>query len=121
VPAVVRYERQEPGELIRLDTKKLRRIDGIGHRITGRRRSDRLNRGIGWDFVHVAIDDASRLGMASVAQDEKGHTASTLLRATIGHYRALGISVQRVMTDNGSAYRSCAFREACKELPVPLA
>ena len=118
MPAVVRYERQEPGELIRLDTKKLRRIDGIGHRITGRRRSDRLNRGIGWDFVHVAIDDASRLARAEVAHDERAPTVSELLRGTVEHYRRQGIRVQRVMTDNGPAYLSRAFRATCQELGI---
>ena len=115
---VVRYQREHPGELIHLDVKKLGRIKGLGHRITGDRRSGYRNRGIGWDFVHVAIDDASRLAVAHVAEDEKGDTATALLRRTVEHYRQRGIRVQRVMTDNGSPYLSTAFREACTQLGI---
>jgi transposase InsO family protein len=115
---VVRYQREHPGELIHLDVKKLGRIKGLGHRITGDRRSGHRNRGIGWDFVHVAIDDASRLAVAHVAEDEKGDTATALLRRTVEHYRQRGIRVQRVMTDNGSPYLSIAFRQACQQLGI---
>jgi len=114
---VVRYQREHPGELIHLDVKKLGRIKGIGHRITGDRALNR-NRGIGWDFVHVAIDDASRLAVAHVAEDEKGDTATALLHQTVEHYRQRGIRVQRVMTDNGSPYLSTAFKEACRKLGI---
>jgi transposase InsO family protein len=117
-PLPVRYERAEPGELIHLDTKKLGRIRGIGHRIHGIRRTSRKNRGIGWDFVHVAIDDASRLAQVQIAPDELGDTATALLRATVEHYRRQGIRVQRVMTDNGSPYLSFAFRDACQQLGI---
>jgi transposase InsO family protein len=113
-----RYERAEPGELIHLDIKKLGRIKGLGHRITGHHSCFLRNPGIGWDFVHVAIDDASRIALANVAPDEHGHTASNLFRATVEHYRRRGIRVQRVMTDNGAAYRSTAFRAACHELGI---
>jgi len=114
---VVRYQREHPGELIHLDVKKLGRIKGIGHRITGDRTLNR-NAGIGWDFVHVAIDDASRLAVAHVAEDEKGDTATELLHRTVEHYRQRGIRVQRVMTDNGSPYMSTAFKEACSKLGI---
>ena len=114
---VVRYQREHPGELIHLDVKKLGRIKGIGHRITGDRTLNR-NAGIGWDFVHVAIDDASRLAVAHVAEDEKGDTATALLQRTVEHYRKQGIRVQRVMTDNGSPYMSIAFKEACSKLGI---
>jgi transposase InsO family protein len=114
---VVRYQREHPGELIHLDVKKLGRIKGLGHRITGDRALNR-NRGIGWDFVHVAIDDASRLAVAQVAEDEKGDTATALLRRTVEHYRQRGIRVQRVMTDNGSPYLSHAFKDACRSLGI---
>lgn len=80
---VVRYQREHPGELIHLDVKKLGRIDGFGHRITGDRAS--RNRGIGWDFVHVAIDDASRVALSRIAGDERPATASSLLRVTFEH------------------------------------
>jgi transposase InsO family protein len=115
---VVRYQREHPGELVHLDVKKLGRIRGIGHRITGDRSAGRRTRGIGWDFVHVAIDDASRLAVAHVAEDEKGDTATALLKRTVEHYRQRGIRVQRVMTDNGSPYLSTAFKEACRQLGI---
>jgi transposase InsO family protein len=113
---IVRYQREHPGELIHLDVKKLGRIKGIGHRITGDRIRSRRNYGIGWDFVHVAIDDASRVALGSVAADEAPSTASTLLRAVVEHYRKLGVRVQRVMTDNGNPYRSRLFKATCLEL-----
>ncbi len=115
---VVRYQREHPGELVHLDVKKFGRINGIGHRITGDRSAGRRNRGIGWDFVHVAIDDASRLAVAHMAQDEKGDTATALLKRTVEHYRQRGIRVQRVMPDNGSPYLSTAFKEACRQLGI---
>ena len=115
---VVRYQREHPGELIHLDVKKLGRISGIGHRITGDRGPGKRNRGIGWDCVHVAIDDASRLALARVAPDEHPDTTSRLLRATVEHYRKLGIRVQRVMTDNGNPYRSRHFKATCQELGI---
>jgi transposase InsO family protein len=115
---VVRYQREHPGELIHLDIKKLGRINGVGHRITGDRRAGHHNRGIGWDFVHVAIDDASRLAVAHVAEDEKDDAATTLLKRTVEHYRQRGIRVQRVMTDNGSPYMSIAFKQACLQLGI---
>jgi transposase InsO family protein len=117
-PAPVRrYQREHPGELIHLDVKKLGRINGIGHRITGDRGLHR-SRGIGWDFIHVAIDDASRLALTNVAADESPTTASSLLRATVEHYRKLGIRVQGVMSDNGNPYLSKLFKATCAELGV---
>ena len=117
-PPANRYERAEPGELIHLDIKKLGRIKGLGHRITGLHSRLLRNRGIGWDFVHVAIDDASRIALADVAPDEHGDTATALFRATIEHYRRRGVRVQRVMTDNGPAYRSTDFKAACQQLGI---
>jgi transposase InsO family protein len=117
-PPANRYERAEPGELIHLDIKKLGRIKGFGHRIPGHHSRLLRNPGIGWDFIHVAIDDASRIALADVAADEHGHTASSLFRATVESYQRRGIRVQRVMTDNGAAYRSDAFRCACHELGI---
>ena len=103
-PPVLRYERERPGELLHLDTKKLARINGIGHRIHGDRQLRR--RGVGWDFVHVAIDDASRVSRAQIACNEWGDTASAFLRDTVRHFRERGVRIERVMTDNGSAYVS---------------
>ena len=115
---VVRYQREHPGELIHLDVKKLGRINGIGHRIHGYRDNNHRSRGIGWDYVHVAIDDASRIALADIVGDERGDTATALLRRTVERYRLQGITVQRVMTDNGSPYCSHAFRDACAELGI---
>ena len=112
-PAVVRYERERPGELIHLDTKKLGRIAGIGHRITGRR-PGAVNRhhGIGWEALHVCIDDASRLAYSEILPDEKKESAIGFLGRALAWLGGQGISVERIMTDNGSAYRSKAFRAA---------
>ena len=115
---VQRYERERPGELLHLDIKKLGRINGIGHRITGDRRPGKLNRGIGWDFVHVAIDDASRVALASIVPDELAHTASAFLKASVARFLEHGVRIERIMTDNGAAYRSHAFRDTCRELGI---
>ena len=106
-PAVVRYEREHPGELIHLDTKKLGCIAGVGHRITGRRPGT-VNRhhGIGWEALHVCIDDASRLAYSEILPDEKKESAIGFLDRALAWLGSQGISVERVMTDNGSAYRS---------------
>jgi transposase InsO family protein len=114
---VRRYERENPGELIHLDIKTLGRIGSIGHRITGRH-SGVINRhhGIGWEFVHVCIDDASRVAFVQVLADQRKESAIAFLDAAIAYYATLGIRVERVMTDNGSCYRSKPFRAACKRL-----
>lgn len=114
---VVRYERAAPGELLHLDTKKLGRIDGVGHRITRDRTLNR-NRGIGWDLVHLAIDDHSRVSFALIKADECGHSCADFLHEAVAHYASLGVRIDRVMTDNGSGYVSKAFRQACVELGV---
>jgi transposase InsO family protein len=117
---VRRYERQHPGELIHIDIKKLGRIDGIGHRITGDRRgqSSRRSRGqgLGWEFVHVCIDDASRIAFAQVMPDEKKESATAFLKAALAYYQSLGVTVARVMTDNGGCYKARDFRDACRDL-----
>ena len=112
-PPAVRYERAAPGELIHVDTKKLGRIDGIGHRITGQCSGMVKNRGIGWDLVHVCVDDASRLAYTEVLPDEKKESACAFLTRALAFFARHGVSVERVMTDNGSAYRSHAFRDLC--------
>ena len=120
-----RYERQRPGELIHVDVKKLGRIErGAGHRVTGRRRgnptrTDRAGvrrRQVGWEFVHVAVDDATRLAYAEVLGDEKATTAVGFLKRALRFYRRHGIRVEAVMTDNGSAYRSAIHSLACRAL-----
>ena len=109
-PELVRYQRERPGELIHLDIKKLGRIDGVGHRITGDR--TRRARGIGWDFLHVCVDDASRLAYTEILPDERKESAVAFLERALAWFASLGVTVERVMTDNGSAYRSHAFRQA---------
>ena len=115
---VRRYEREHPGELIHLDIKKLGKFNKIGHRITGDRRGQSNSRGVGWEFVHVCIDDASRIAFSQVMKDERKRSAVAFLKAAIAYYASLGVSVQRVMTDNGSCYRSQAFARACKQLRI---
>ena len=111
-----RYEKQRPGELIHVDVKKLGRIGRPGHRVNGDRRT--RSRGIGWEYVHVAIDDATRLAYVEVLEDEKAATAVGFLRRAIAHFAAFGIRVERLMTDNGSAYRATIHALACKALGI---
>jgi transposase InsO family protein len=113
---VVRYERKTPGELIHLDIKKLGRFERVGHRITGDRTGQSNGRGIGWEFVHVCIDDASRVAFSQIWPNEKKESAIAFLKAAVAYYASLGVSVSRVMTDNGSAYRSKAFAKTCNAL-----
>jgi len=115
---VRRYERAKPGEMIHIDIKKLGRFNKIGHRITGNRRGQSNNRGVGWEYVHVAIDDHSRVAFAKVMPSEKRRSAIMFLQAAIAYFNSLGITVERVMTDNGSCYKSFAFRRACKRLKL---
>jgi transposase InsO family protein len=122
-----RYERKRPGELIHVDVKKLGRIErGAGHRATGQRRGNptetdragRRRRQVGWEFVHIAIDDATRLAYAEVRADEKATTAVAFLRRALAFFGRHGFSVERVMSDNGSAYRSKLHAFACRALGV---
>jgi len=113
---VRRYERDHPGELIHIDIKKLGRFERVGHRITGDRKGQSNSRGIGWEFVHVCIDDASRLAFSQILPDEKKGSAVAFLEAAVAYYRSLGVKVARVMTDNGSCYKSFDFRDACRDL-----
>ena len=110
-----RYERKRPGELLHIDVKKLGRIgrSGPGHRVRGTRRGTR-SRGAGWEFVHVCVDDATRLAYVEVLSDEKATTAIGFLGRAVAFYRSHGISVERLMTDNGSAYRSKVHAIACR-------
>lgn len=114
-PPVVRYERERPGELVHLDTKMLGRIGpGGGHRIPGIKVNQ--HRGIGWDRVHIAIDDHSRLAYAEELPDESPATTAAFLRRAWSFYAGHGIAVERILTDNGGCYRSAAFAAACDEL-----
>jgi transposase InsO family protein len=114
---VRRYQRARPGELIHLDIKKLGRFDRPGHRVTGTRTGCR-NRGAGWDFVHVAVDDATRLAYVEVLVDERKDTTTGFLLRALRWFRSHGIRAERVMTDNGSAYRSRRFAKALRWLGI---
>jgi transposase InsO family protein len=114
---VRRYEREKAGELIHLDIKKLGRIGSVGHRITGRQ-SGVVNRhlGIDWEFVHVCIDDASRVAFVQIMANQRKESAVAFLQAAVAYYAKLGVRIECVMTDNGSCYRSKTFRTACTRL-----
>jgi transposase InsO family protein len=120
----VRYERSRPGELLHVDVKKLGRVAGIGHRISGNRASQRgryqrrLQGKLGWEYVHVAIDDYSRLAYAEVLTDERASTAAGFLERAVAFYRRHGIVVERVLSDNGSCYRSVIHALACRRLGI---
>jgi transposase InsO family protein len=124
----VRYERERPGELIHIDVKKLGRIHaGAGHRMTGKRgrytgqrtgAEGRRRNMVGWELVHIAIDDATRLAYVEVLPDEKATTAIAFLRRAVAFYASHGITVERLLTDNGSAYRSTIHAIACRALRI---
>jgi transposase InsO family protein len=113
-----RYERAAPGELIHLDIKSLGRIEGLGHRITGERAGQTRNRGIGWDHLHVAIDDASRLAYTEILPSLTSEDACGFLERALAWYARLGVRVERVMTDNGSAYVSKRFTKTLRDAGV---
>jgi transposase InsO family protein len=115
---VLRYESREPARLIRLAIKKLGRFERVGHGITGGRTGQSNSRGVGWEYVHIAIDDASRLAFTGIHPDGKAPSAIACLRAAAAWYQRLGITVARVMTDNGSCDTSRAFAAACKDLKL---
>lgn len=115
-PAAQRYERAQPGELLHIDTKKLGRIRGIGHRITGIRGHE--NKGIGWEYAHVCVDDHTRLAYVEVLDDERKETCCGFLRRAVQWYRRQKIEPQSVMTDNGSAFRSRPWRQLCDDLKL---
>jgi len=115
---VRRYEREHPGELIHIDIKKLGKFNQIGHRITGDRTGQSNSRGVGWEYVHVSIDDHSRIAFARIMPDQKKRSAIAFLKAAVAYYASLGVKLERVMTDNGSCYKSFAFRRACEQLAL---
>jgi transposase InsO family protein/transposase len=126
--AAIRYERERPGELIHIDVKKLGRIHaGAGHRVTGKRgrytgqrtgAEGRRRNMVGWECVHIAIDDATRLAYVEVLADEKATTAIRFLRRAVAFYSSHGITVERLITDNGSPYRSSVHAIACRSLRI---
>jgi transposase InsO family protein len=121
-----RYERERPGELVHVDVKKLGRFDAAGHRVTGSRRSRKTQttaagrgRGVvGWEYVHIAIDDCTRLAYAEVLEDERAATAIGFLCRAVAFFERHGIEVERLLTDNGSAYRSTMHAIACRALGI---
>jgi transposase InsO family protein len=114
--AVVRYEHEHPGDLLHIDTKKLGRIEQLGHRITGDRRD--TARGAGWEYLFVAVDDHSRIGFTDLYPDERKPSAVQFLQNAVAYFASLGVRVRRVLTDNGPAFRSGLFRQACNELEL---
>jgi transposase InsO family protein len=110
----VRYEHERPGDLLHIDTKKLGRIERMSHRITGDRRD--TVEGAGWEFLFVAIDDHARIGFTDMYPDEGKLSAAQFLRNTVAYFRSLGVRPKRILTDNGSAFRSKSFAAACREL-----
>lgn len=115
-PPVQRYEHAAPGDLLHLDIKKLGRFSAPGARIHGD--LSRRTRGLGWDYLHVAIDDHSRIGFAQILPRENGPCATAFLDAALAYFRSLGIGVHRLLTDNGPCYRSLAFSGLCRKLQL---
>jgi transposase InsO family protein len=113
---LVRYEHAHPGDLVHIDTKKLGRIERMGHRITGNRRDS--DNGAGWEFLFVAIDDHARVSFTDLYPDERQPSAVQFLSNTVAYFRSLGVRVRRVLTDNGSAFRSKRFAKACHRLDL---
>ena len=110
----MRYEHACPGDLVHLDTKKLGRIEKLGYRITGDRRD--TTDGAGWEYLFVAVDDHARLAYSEMKINERGASASEFLLGCVRYFRKLGVTVRRVLTDNGSAFRSKRFAAACRKL-----
>jgi transposase InsO family protein len=117
-PPIIRYQRQRPGELLHLDTKKLGRIARVGHRITGDRHGQSNIRGIGWEHLHVAVDDASRLAYTEILPSERKEDAIGFLGRALAWFGRHGLEVERVMTDNGNAYRSSLFRSLLAKMRI---
>ena len=114
--AVVRYEHAQPGDLLHIDTKKLGRIERMGHRVTGDRRDS--TDGAGWEYLFVAVDDHARIGFTQMKPNERRCCAIAFLRASVRYFAELGVTVRRVLTDNGSAFRSKRFAAACRRLKL---
>ena len=108
-PPVVRYEHKHPGDLVHFDIKRLARIRRPGHRVTGDRRKE--SRGAGWEYLHVAIDDHSRIGFSAILPDQSHRSAMRFFLMARAHYARFGFSIHRVLTDNGSCYKHWLFRK----------
>ena len=115
-PVYRRYEKAEPGELLHLDVKKLGRIVKVGHRITGDRRGARSGAPKGWEYLHIAIDDASRVAYAQLLPEEDAECTVAFLRAAVAYYAGLGVHIKGVYTDNAKAYRGRDFAATCAQL-----
>jgi transposase InsO family protein len=115
---VRRYEREHPGEIIHIDIKKLGRFNSIGHRITGDRTGQSNDRGVGWEYLHLAIDDHSRVAYSEILPDEKRRSCLRFLFNALRFFRAHGVRVQRVMTDNGTSFRSRRYARALRLLKI---
>jgi transposase InsO family protein len=113
---LVRYEHPTPGDLLHIDTKKLGRIERPGHRVTGDQSV--RSRGAGWEFLFVAIDDNARIGFSQLHSDERVASAVQFLRNAVAYYASLGVSIRRLLTDNGGAFRSKQFAKACRQLNI---
>ena len=116
VDAVQRYERDAPGDLLHIDIKKLGKFSDVGHRITGD--YTRRTKGLGWEYLFVAIDDHARVAFTAMRPDERKDSAESFLREAVAYFAKLGVRVQRLITDNGPAFHSFAFRDACLELGI---
>jgi transposase InsO family protein len=115
---VRRYERERPGEIVHIDIKKLGRFNGVGHRITGDRKGQSNGRGIGWEYLHLAIDDHSRVAYSEILPDEKRRSCLRFLFNALRFFRAHGVKVERVMTDNGVSFRSFRYAKALRMLKI---
>lgn len=115
---VRRYERAAPGEIVHIDIKKLGKFNRIGHRITGDRTGQSNTRGVGWEYVHLAIDDHSRLAYSEILPDEKRASCLRFLFNALRFFRSLGVKVERVMTDNGVSFRSFRYAKALRRLKI---
>jgi transposase InsO family protein len=113
---IQRYERETPGELLHIDIKKLGRFEDVGHRITGDR--SKRTRHAGWEFLFVAVDDHSRIAYTQIYPDERKESATAFVRAAAQYFTQMRIPIQRVITDNGPAFRSASFGAACLELGI---
>src|SRR6202040_2273664 len=113
-----RYERAAPGEIVHIDIKKLGKFNRIGHRITGDRIGQSNTRGVGWEYVHLAIDDHSRLAYSEILPDETRASCLRFLFNALRFFRSLGVKVERIMTDNGSSFRSRRYAKALRRLRI---
>ncbi|HET9652034.1 MAG TPA: IS481 family transposase [Usitatibacter sp.] len=116
VQPVQRYEHPAAGDLLHIDTKRLVRFANVGHRITGDR--TRQSRGAGWEYLFVAVDDHARIGFTQIYPDERKASATQFLINAVAYYKMLGISIRRVLSDNGKCFRSNEFRDGCQRLRI---